>query len=122
MPSGRYYTTDPTTGQGDTAKRPPILVKAAERAAIAHSHGDWSKGFRDEQGKQHVTGRAQMLVRMISNPVNRPGAIARQQKPLLCTRAHPLTKAGGKLRTTTSRSASVLCAIETTSQLTPTSV
>ncbi len=54
MPSGHYYVTDPTTGQGDTAKRPPILVKGAERVAIAHSHGDWSKGFIDQQGKQHI--------------------------------------------------------------------
>ncbi len=58
MPSGHFYTTDPTTGKGDSAERPAILVKGAERVAIAHSHGTWSKGFIDQHGKQHVTGRA----------------------------------------------------------------
>jgi hypothetical protein len=56
--NGHYYVTDPTTGQGDRAKQPPILVKDATRAAINHSHGDWSKGYVDEQRQQHIEGRA----------------------------------------------------------------
>ncbi len=58
MPSGHIYVTDPTFGQGDTAARPPISVNGAERIAISHSHGTWSKGFVDEHKKQHITGRA----------------------------------------------------------------
>lgn len=55
--NGHTYATDPTTGHGETAKRPPILVKGATRTAIAHAHGYWSKGYNDEKGS-HVTGRA----------------------------------------------------------------
>ena len=58
MSSGRYYVTDPTTGQGDRAKQPPILVKDATRSAINHSHGNWSKGYVDQQRQQHIEGPA----------------------------------------------------------------
>jgi RHS repeat-associated protein len=58
MRSGNYYVTDPTTGQGDRAKQPPILVKDATRTAINHSHGNWSKGYVDQQRQQHIEGPA----------------------------------------------------------------
>jgi RHS repeat-associated protein len=56
--SGKFYTTDASKGSGDTAKQAPILVKDSKYAGVAHSHGDWSKGFVDEKGKQHIESRA----------------------------------------------------------------
>jgi RHS repeat-associated protein len=56
--TGKFYTTAARAGSENQTNPVPIQVKHARYVGPAHSHGDWSTGFTDRNGMQHVTGRA----------------------------------------------------------------
>jgi RHS repeat-associated protein len=56
--TGKFYTTNAQVGSENQAGPVPIGVKHSRYIGPAHTHGDWSTGYTDRNGKQHVTGRA----------------------------------------------------------------
>jgi hypothetical protein len=56
--TNRFYLTEARPGSESRTDRVPIDVKHSRYVGPAHTHGDWSTGYTDRNGVQHVTGRA----------------------------------------------------------------
>jgi RHS repeat-associated protein len=56
--TNKFYLTEGRVGSESRASGIPIEVKHSKYVGPAHTHGDWSTGYVDRDGVQHITGRA----------------------------------------------------------------